>query len=53
MTAEESADAINLIKPKLAIPMHYGSIVGSPGNAVRFKKKCTVQLEILSPESGK
>jgi L-ascorbate metabolism protein UlaG (beta-lactamase superfamily) len=53
MTAEEAADAVNLMKPKLAIPMHYGSIVGTPGDAVRFKEKCTVPVEILSPESEK
>jgi L-ascorbate metabolism protein UlaG (beta-lactamase superfamily) len=38
MTAEEAAQAVNeFIKPKkLAIPMHYGSIVGTEKDAERF-----------------
>jgi L-ascorbate metabolism protein UlaG (beta-lactamase superfamily) len=49
MTAEEAARAVNeRIKPKkLAIPMHYGSIVGSEKDAVNFKQLvqvCPVQI---------
>ena len=49
MTAEEAAKAVNeKIKPKkLAIPMHYGSIVGTQKDAVRFKQlvtACPVQI---------
>lgn len=49
MTAEEAARAVNeKIRPKkLAIPMHYGSIVGSEEDAVKFKKlvkACPVQI---------
>lgn len=49
MTAEEAARAVNeKIKPKkLAIPMHYGSIVGSEKDAATFKQlvtACTVQI---------
>src|SRR2546422_3460335 len=38
MTAEEAAQAVNeFIKPKkLAIPMHYGSIIGTQKDAERF-----------------
>jgi L-ascorbate metabolism protein UlaG (beta-lactamase superfamily) len=44
MTAEEAAKAVNeKIKPKkLAIPMHYGSIVGSDQDAVNFKQLVTI-----------
>jgi L-ascorbate metabolism protein UlaG (beta-lactamase superfamily) len=44
MTAEEAAKAVNeKIRPKkLAIPMHYGSIVGSDQDAVKFKQLVTV-----------
>jgi L-ascorbate metabolism protein UlaG (beta-lactamase superfamily) len=44
MTAEEAAKAVNeKIKPKkLAIPMHYGSIVGSYQDAVSFKRLVTI-----------
>ena len=53
MTAEEAARAVNeKIKPKkLAIPMHYGSIVGSEKDAIRFKQLVTVcPVEILKQE---
>lgn len=36
MTAEEAIEAAKIIKPKLAIPMHYGAIVGSADDARRF-----------------
>ena len=39
MTAEQAAEAARKIKPKLAIPMHYGSIVGSEADANTFKEK--------------
>ena len=36
MTAEEAANAINIIKPKIAIPYHFGDIVGSEKDAKLF-----------------
>ncbi|NVM21574.1 MAG: MBL fold metallo-hydrolase [Desulfobacterales bacterium] len=36
MTAEEAVEAARIIKPKVAIPMHYGAIVGSAQDARRF-----------------
>jgi len=38
MNAEEAAELANTIKPKIAIPMHYGSIVGSKEDALKFKE---------------
>lgn len=38
MTAEEAAEAVNKIKPKVAIPMHIGSIVGNDKDTYRFEK---------------
>lgn len=38
MTPEEAAEAVNLIKPKVAIPMHWGAIVAGRKEAERFKK---------------
>lgn len=38
MTAEEAVEAANDIKPKVAVPMHYGSIVGEESDGERFKK---------------
>ena len=34
----EAARLINIIKPNVAIPIHYGSIVGSYDDADKFKK---------------
>ena len=47
MTAQEAAKAVEQIKPKIAIPMHYGVIVGSEKDAYEFKqlvKSCEVQI---------
>ena len=38
MNFKEAASLINDIKPKIAIPIHYGSIVGTEQNAVDFIK---------------
>ena len=46
MTAEEAAEAVNLIKPELAIPIHYGDIIGSENDALRFKEMCNVPVTI-------
>jgi len=51
MTATEAATAVEKIKPKVAIPMHYGTIVGSESDAVTFKKLVKYcQVQILSKE---
>ncbi|MEM2759229.1 MAG: MBL fold metallo-hydrolase [Nitrososphaerales archaeon] len=47
MTAEEAAQAVKMIKPKIAIPMHYAAIVGSEKDAKKFKqlvKECDVKI---------
>jgi L-ascorbate metabolism protein UlaG (beta-lactamase superfamily) len=53
MTAEEAIQAARAIKPGLAIPMHYGAIVGSEDDALRFKKALQGEIEvaILAKES--
>jgi L-ascorbate metabolism protein UlaG (beta-lactamase superfamily) len=50
MTPEEAAEATRMIKPKLAIPMHYGAIVGSEGDAEKFKQLAACPVQILNPE---
>jgi len=47
MTAMEAAEACNKIKPKLAIPMHYGAIVGTSGDAMTFKQRASCRVEII------
>jgi L-ascorbate metabolism protein UlaG (beta-lactamase superfamily) len=48
MTADEAVEAAKIINPKIAIPMHYGAIVGDRNDAIKFKealqKKCEVVL---------
>ncbi|MFH8120457.1 MAG: MBL fold metallo-hydrolase [Candidatus Aenigmatarchaeota archaeon] len=52
MTAEEAVEAVKKIKPKVAIPMHYGSIVGSDKDAEKFKNLASeyTMVEILKKE---
>jgi L-ascorbate metabolism protein UlaG (beta-lactamase superfamily) len=47
MTASEAAQAANLIKPKVAVPMHWGDIIGTRADAEEFKKASKVPVEIL------
>lgn len=50
MNAEEAANAINSIKPKIAIPIHYGEIVGSERDAKLFSSfVLNAKVEILKP----
>jgi L-ascorbate metabolism protein UlaG (beta-lactamase superfamily) len=47
MTVDEAVEAASRIKPKVAIPMHYGAIVGSEEDARKFKDSvhgCEVQI---------
>lgn len=47
MTAEEAANAVNQFRPKTAIPMHYGTIIGSKSDGEKFKSLAKVNVEIL------
>ncbi|MGD8512881.1 MAG: MBL fold metallo-hydrolase [Deltaproteobacteria bacterium] len=49
MTAEEAVEAARLMKPRVAIPMHYGAIVGSADDAKRFSEALhgTCQVVVL------
>jgi len=47
MTADEAVEAAKTIRPKVAIPMHYGAIVGSEDDAVRFKKALEGEVEVF------
>jgi L-ascorbate metabolism protein UlaG (beta-lactamase superfamily) len=51
MTADEAVKACEAIQPKVAIPMHYGAIVGSDADAETFRKGVKCRVEVLRPES--
>lgn len=47
MTVEEAAKAAQTLNPQIAVPMHYGAIVGSEADAKKFKAlvtSCGVQI---------
>jgi L-ascorbate metabolism protein UlaG (beta-lactamase superfamily) len=53
LNAEEAAEAAEMIKPTIAIPMHYGSIVGTEYDAKEFVELCDengIRAEILEKE---
>ena len=47
MDAKDAAKLANTIKPRYAIPMHYGTIVGSDKDAEEFKKLYNGETVIL------
>lgn len=47
MTAEEAVKAALDIKPKIAVPMHYGSIVGSENDAKKFSEGLKGKIEVV------
>ena len=51
MTADEAVKACEAIQPKLAIPMHYGAIVGSAADAEAFRRGVKCRVEVLTPGS--
>jgi len=46
MTADQAVKAALAINPKLAIPMHYGAIVGDIADALNFKKELEGKIEV-------
>jgi L-ascorbate metabolism protein UlaG (beta-lactamase superfamily) len=51
MNAQEAAEAVERIGPKVAIPMHWGRIVGKSGDVRRFQElaPASVQIVVLEP----
>jgi L-ascorbate metabolism protein UlaG (beta-lactamase superfamily) len=47
MTAEEAVKAALDLKPKIAVPMHYGSIVGSDADARKFAEGLKGKTEVV------
>jgi len=51
MTAQEAAEAASVINPKIAIPMHYGAIVGSERDVEAFRKIVKCEVKALEREA--
>lgn len=47
MTADEAVEAARRIMPKIAVPMHYDSIVGSSADAERFAGALGDEMQIV------
>ncbi len=45
MTAQEAAELVNIINPKVAVPVHYGSIVGTKQDATNFIRLLHPKIE--------
>ncbi|MFH0974521.1 MAG: MBL fold metallo-hydrolase [Spirochaetota bacterium] len=50
MTADEAVEAAKRIKPKIAVPMHYDTIVGSKNDAMKFKNSLEGFCEVAIME---
>lgn len=50
MTAKEAVEAAKVLKPRIAVPIHYGTIVGTDDDAREFKKllEGIVEVRILA-----
>ena len=46
MNYKEGADLINTMKPKTAIPTHYGTAVGSPSDGENFAKLVDKDIQV-------
>ena len=47
MDAKEAAAFVNALKPKTAIPTHYGSLVGKAKDGEKFAKKVDKGIEVV------
>jgi L-ascorbate metabolism protein UlaG (beta-lactamase superfamily) len=47
MGAEDAAHACDMINPEVAVPIHYGAIVGSMSDAVKFRDMVSCRVEFL------
>jgi len=49
MGAEEAASAVEALRPKRAIPYHWGDIVGSRSDAEQFADRAKCEVAVLNP----
>ncbi len=46
MNAKKAAELVNIIRPEVAIPVHYGSIVGKPSDAKEFAENVMSPIKV-------
>jgi L-ascorbate metabolism protein UlaG (beta-lactamase superfamily) len=52
MNATEAGGLVRAIGPRVAVPMHFGFVVGSPSDAERFREAADpVAVEVLTPQN--
>jgi L-ascorbate metabolism protein UlaG (beta-lactamase superfamily) len=52
MTAPEAAELAKVISPQVAVPMHYGFVVGTPADAETFRREASpVEVQLLDPQN--
>jgi L-ascorbate metabolism protein UlaG (beta-lactamase superfamily) len=52
MDAVEAAGLAKAISPQIAVPMHFGFVVGEPSDADRFREAAApIRVEVLTPEN--
>ena len=47
MTADQGIEAARAIKPKIAVPMHYGKIVGDENDARKFAEALEGEMKVV------
>ncbi len=45
--ASQAAELINTIRPKYAVPIHYGTVAGSPADGEKFRKAVDSGIEVV------
>ncbi|MCR5075805.1 MAG: MBL fold metallo-hydrolase, partial [Ruminococcus sp.] len=45
--ASQAAELANTIRPKYAIPIHYGTVAGSPADGENFRKAVDNDIEVV------
>ncbi|MHB1295875.1 MAG: MBL fold metallo-hydrolase [Anaerolineae bacterium] len=50
MDASEAAEAVRRIGPRIVVPMHWGSIVGTAKDVEIFRKKLPPEVELVLPK---
>lgn len=53
MTADQAVSAADAIRPELAVPMHFGAIVGDDSDADTFKAALSGKVDVLIPRKNK